>query len=349
MPFVETRSAAGESPGSRRVGTSIACEGAPPDPVSVELAFVTRLLVTTIRADVEIGSCGVHSRSRGRASFCRQPPDREPRRIGRFASGVLAPFEARESMRLKIRNRWLIWLAARLGVAAMRLLYRTLRIRYEFAPGTYPYDDVLQERFIFSVWHEQLILPTFAGRPSQGAALVSRHFDGTYVADTLAALGIQIVRGSTNRGGTQAVRELLEVLKDGHMVLTPDGPRGPRRRIKPGLVYLASRSGRGIIPIACACDRAWVIRGNWTDLIIPKPFARLVVITGPPIYVPPDLSRDEVSREVERVQGLIDAVTERADRYFETGSGWDGSPRGEPARTVPAAKHTPPLERPRAA
>ncbi|RMG36444.1 MAG: DUF374 domain-containing protein [Planctomycetota bacterium] len=219
-------------------------------------------------------------------------------------------------MRLKIRNRFIIWLAARLGVAAMRMLYRTLRIRYEFAPGTYPYDDVLKERFIFSVWHDQLILPTFAGKPSRGAALVSRHFDGAYVAYTLAALGIRIVHGSTNRGGTQAVRELLQVLRNDHMVLTPDGPRGPRRRIKPGLVYLASRSGRGIIPIACACDRAWVFRGNWTDLIVPKPFARLVVITGDPIYVPPNLSREEVDREIDRVQRHIDAVTERADRYF---------------------------------
>ena len=98
-----------------------------------------------------------------------------------------------------------------------------------------------------------------------------------------------------------------------HVAITPDGPRGPRRKMKTGIVFLASHSGRAIIPSVYACHRGWRIRGNWTDMLMPWPFTTIYATGGPPFVVPPNLDREEMQqyverleREMERLQALVD-------------------------------------------
>ena len=105
-------------------------------------------------------------------------------------------------------------------------------------------------------------------------------------------LGIGMVRGSSNHDGAPAIRELLQLPDSTHFVLTPDGPRGPRRHAKIGMIFLASRSGRPVVPPALSSVRSWRIRGKWTDLVIPKLFTTVYAISGRLISVFSNASRE---------------------------------------------------------
>ncbi len=216
---------------------------------------------------------------------------------------------------MKIRSPFLTKLAIAAFTRGVQLLFRTLRREFrEETPGTNPYVASGEERFLYCVWHDSIIVPIFAGRHTRSAALVSRHHDGSYVAGILRIVGIPSVRGSSKHGGASAVRQMMTTAKDQHIVITPDGPRGPRRKMQSGIVFLASHTGRAIVPTAYACIRSWRIKGNWTDLLMPKPFTKIFLLAGEPVKVPPDLSREEVARYSALVQDAMDRLNIEVER-----------------------------------
>lgn len=216
---------------------------------------------------------------------------------------------------MKIRNRYLTKLIAMTAVALVRLLFKTCRIEVATeVPGCCPYEDTGERRFLYCVWHDDILMTVFCGRPQRMAGLVSPHQDGSYLADAMGRVGITSVRGSSKRGASRAMRELLDRVRDLHVAITPDGPRGPRRQMKSGIVFLASRSGRVIIPTAYACRRPWRIRGSWTDMQLPKPFTRVHARGGPAFVVPPDLERDELEVYAQRLQAEMERQEEIALR-----------------------------------
>ena len=215
---------------------------------------------------------------------------------------------------MRIRHRALNWMLAWSVVFVCRILFRTLRIQYLVeTPNTNPYSNDGSEGFIYCVWHDAIVYPMFAGRHVRTAALVSKNFDGSHLAAGLKMLGISLVRGSSSRGGANAIRELLRLPENTHLVITPDGPRGPRRIAKVGVAFLASHSGRGIVPTAFSAHRYWKIRGNWTDLTIPKPFTRVYALSGVPIYVNPDATDAELDEALARLQENMIQLSEQAD------------------------------------
>lgn len=233
------------------------------------------------------------------------------------------PARFRRSCVVRIRSVWLTKFVGWLAAVAMRALFRTVRIEsHPEAPGidcAHPTD----EWHLYALWHDAILIPIAMKARTPGdhvAALVSRHQDGSYLTEFMRHVGIRSVRGSTNHGGDQALRELMRRTADCHVFITPDGPRGPRRELKDGIVFLASRTGRSIIPVASAGSRVWNFRGSWTDLTLPKPFSRAVYVLGPPIFVPRDISRDELQRYRSRVQSEMDRLQEKADSLI----------RGEP-------------------
>jgi lysophospholipid acyltransferase (LPLAT)-like uncharacterized protein len=169
-----------------------------------------------------------------------------------------------------------------------------------------------------------MIVPIFAGRHICSSALVSRHHDGSYIAGILRIVGMSSVRGSTRNGGASAVRQMMTTAKDKHIVITPDGPRGPRRKMQNGIVFLASHTGRAIVPTGYACIRSWRIRGSWTDLMIPKPFTKVFLVAGEPIRVPPDLSRREVARYTLLVQDEMERVAAEVEEMATNRGAEDG-------------------------
>jgi hypothetical protein len=169
------------------------------------------------------------------------------------------------------------------------------------------------ERCIFALWHSRLLPLSFTHRRRGIAVLVSRHRDGEWIARTIERLGYVTARGSSTRGGEDGAREMLRHAEEGRMLgITPDGPRGPAERVKPGLVYLASRTGFPVIPIAAGARQAWRFR-SWDAFQVPRPFARVFVAYGDPIHVPSRLDDDAAEAWRERIEAAIRAVTREVD------------------------------------
>ncbi|MGH8699517.1 MAG: lysophospholipid acyltransferase family protein, partial [Burkholderiales bacterium] len=158
------------------------------------------------------------------------------------------------------------------------------------------------EPFIGVVWHEHLIFLASVFRGTGFTILVSRSRDGELGARIAHRLGLRTVRGSSSRGGEEALGEIVEVARGGASVgFIADGPRGPRREMKLGAVIAAKLSGRPIVPIVCSMRRA-VRLNSWDRMQIPLPFTRIVGNAGDPIHVPADASRAECERIRQQVQ-----------------------------------------------
>ncbi len=217
---------------------------------------------------------------------------------------------------MKIRSQYLTQLAAWLGVSCLRMLFWTLKKEFRIAGDDQEllaYNRDVQGRYLYCTWHDSIVMPLFMGKPYHMAALVSQQQDGTYLAETMKLLGVESVRGSSKKGAVKALRESLTTADDHHITITPDGPRGPRRQMKDGIIFLASKSGRPIVPMSFECECCWHIKGRWTDLVIPKPFSTVTMILEAPIAVPSDASRDEIIAFTQTVQQVMDEVYDRAE------------------------------------
>jgi hypothetical protein len=176
--------------------------------------------------------------------------------------------------------------ARALAVPAMRLLASSWRIRTEHEERWRPLYEARRPH-VFLLWHEVLLPLLWHHRRQDIAIVVSENRDGQYLADFAMALGYGAVRGSSSRGAARALLGAVRELQAGRAVaFTPDGPRGPRRQLKPGVVAAAQR-GRGVIvPIHARVDRAWRL-DSWDRFLIPKPAARITVTYGRPFEVEP--------------------------------------------------------------
>jgi lysophospholipid acyltransferase (LPLAT)-like uncharacterized protein len=220
---------------------------------------------------------------------------------------------------MRLRHPSVIAAAGWCGTRVVRLLSATLRFDHH-SVGPTPVDPLQppeREPFLFALWHENFLVPIARfGNPGV-AALVSRHADGRLLAALLGSTGTRVVYGSTGRGGAAAVRELLKP-GAGHLAVTPDGPRGPRRVVQPGVVYLASRTGMRVVPIGVGYRRPWRV-GSWDRLAVPRPFSRVRCLFGRPLAVPPGLSLPSLGPHVGRLQLELDRVNAAAQDWADTG------------------------------
>jgi hypothetical protein len=176
--------------------------------------------------------------------------------------------------------------ARALSVPAMRLLASSWRIRTEHEERWRPLYEARRPH-VFLLWHEVLLPLLWHHRRQDIAIVVSENRDGQYLADFAMALGYGAVRGSSSRGAARALLGAVRELQAGRAVaFTPDGPRGPRRQLKPGVVAAAQRGGGVIVPIHARADRAWRL-DSWDRFLIPKPAARITVTYGRPFEVEP--------------------------------------------------------------
>ncbi len=187
----------------------------------------------------------------------------------------------------------LLRLAESLGPALIRALGSTWRIAY-LPRGAEAGRRRRGERVIYSFWHGRMIPPAFTHRFRKVAIMISLHKDGEYIARVVRRLGFVPARGSTTRGGRAGLKQILSLAEAGHdLAFTPDGPRGPRYRVQPGVVFAASRTGLPLVAGAIETHPAWTLR-SWDEFQIPKPFARVVMLEGPPRRLPPDLDDEGI-------------------------------------------------------
>lgn len=161
---------------------------------------------------------------------------------------------------------------------------------------------------IFAFWHEYLpLMPALSliarklpfYRPTPIHTLVSQHRDGRFIGAVVRRFGIRPVLGSSSRGGAAGLRNLLAVLRQGHLIgITPDGPRGPRRQAAFGVAQLAALSGVPVVPLAARTTRR-IQLNTWDRMPIPLPFGRGVMVCGPAISVPRHDWKDAVPKIAE--------------------------------------------------
>jgi lysophospholipid acyltransferase (LPLAT)-like uncharacterized protein len=221
---------------------------------------------------------------------------------------------------MKIRSPLLIKTAALVGAKAIRGWMSTLDYRVSFFdPTVDPVDPRASGQKIYIFWHEYILFPIYLRGHCNLAMLLSQHIDAEILSHVAGHLGFDHVRGSSNRGGAAALRELLAKSQQMHLTITPDGPRGPRRKLAQGPVYLASRLGLPIVPMGFGYDRPWRA-GSWDRFALPKPFSRARACISPAMHIPAGLDRDGIEHYRVQVETMLNRLTLEAEAWAESGT-----------------------------
>jgi lysophospholipid acyltransferase (LPLAT)-like uncharacterized protein len=177
----------------------------------------------------------------------------------------------------------------------------------------YPSRGKLKGQFIYAFWHENILTPCGFFARRDVLVLISHHADGELIAQVCKHLGLGTVRGSSTRGGFKALRELIRASSEYHLAVMPDGPRGPRRRIDPGLIYLAAKTGLPIVLLGIGHDRPWRLN-TWDRFVVPRPFSRSVCIALDPVHVPENADKSTLEQIRVRLERDLTKVTDHAER-----------------------------------
>ena len=190
---------------------------------------------------------------------------------------------------------------------------------------------------IHCFWHEDLPFLCWTHRGRNARVMVSRHDDGDIVARLLSVLGFRPVRGSTTRGGSAALREMARGA-DCDLAITPDGPRGPRRKVQLGVIQLAALTGLPIIPMSVAFERCKRLR-SWDRMALPRPFTRAVVVFHEPMTVlRTGVSLEQYRSELEKT--LVSGSEKTSQHFAELyRSGGRRVADFDPATSSPGKRH----------
>lgn len=173
------------------------------------------------------------------------------------------------------------------------LRHRAVRVAAELLANTWNMDVGGEEhvadarrthgRVVFAVWHGQLLAPLWHRRGEGIVLLISANRDAAYLANAAGRWGYSIRSGSSTRGGVAGLRAVVRALTTGHdAAFAPDGPRGPARRVKRGVLSAARLGGTVIVPVGVSATEAWHA-GSWDAMLVPRPGARVRIVYGPPV------------------------------------------------------------------
>ncbi len=206
------------------------------------------------------------------------------------------------------RQRITLSLITAAGYWFIRLIGPTLRVSVSFEEGA---QNALDDRpYIASFWHSCIIPSAYIFRDWGIRVMTSASYDGEYIARIIQKLGFTTVRGSSSRNAVAAQLGMRRALEEGWTVaFTLDGPRGPRHKVKPGPVALGRATGIALTTFHAAVDKA-IVLNSWDKLVIPRPFARVLVRVGRLIHVPPNAGDEEMARYTAELQATLDRVCE---------------------------------------
>ncbi|MEK6660874.1 MAG: lysophospholipid acyltransferase family protein [candidate division NC10 bacterium] len=214
-------------------------------------------------------------------------------------------------------HRLVLQVVPRIAARLMIGMYRLLRIVH-VNRGSPESCWTRQERIIFAFWHGRLLMMPFAYPGKPLATLISQHRDGEYISRIAVVFGSRVIRGSATRGGVRAFKQMILALKEGfNLVITPDGPRGPRAKVKSGVIELAKLTGAPIVPVTFSAARRRFLK-SWDAFLLPLPFSRAVYIWGDPMYVEPMATKEEVAKYQDILAERLDLLTMKADEYFKS-------------------------------
>jgi len=199
-------------------------------------------------------------------------------------------------------------------VFVCRILYKTLRKTFINDTSLYP------KHLVYSFWHGNelpIVLANLANHKKNNVVvMVSLSNDGELLSQVLRKFGYLTVRGSSSKRGQRALMEMIEYARDGYsLAFAADGPRGPYHKLKPGVVYVAQKTGMPIVPIGCSSKNKVVLSGSWDKSIIPLPFSKMVQVYGEPIYVDRE---DDIYKKSIIVEEKVNRLFKFTDNYYWT-------------------------------
>jgi lysophospholipid acyltransferase (LPLAT)-like uncharacterized protein len=226
-------------------------------------------------------------------------------------------YQTRSGRQLTAGRRLSYRALAPLGESLLTLVWRWSRVVSVL--GTEHIMSALARApsFIPVYWHQHQVfcvrhLLNLKGAGVKLGFLISPSVDGELGAMIVRRMGGEVIRGSSSHTGARALRDYYQALVRDAVspAITPDGPRGPPWKFKPGAVLLAQLSQRPIIPMAYAASRAWKIK--WDKFVIPQPLARIAIAVGEPVYVPKGLDAAGLERHQADMESRLLALYERA-------------------------------------
>ncbi len=172
--------------------------------------------------------------------------------------------------------------------------------------------------YIFAVWHQNAVAGSLSHIGNPHCAMISQSKDGELVAFVYKHIGLVPVRGSSTRGGKNARNKIIELINNQGLpaAITIDGPKGPYKQIKSGIIDIAKNTGVAIVPIMPIPDRYWSFRKAWDHFRLPKPFAKIVFKYGKPIYIPTDIDRSEYPSIKATITKELEDGQQKCRDYF---------------------------------
>ncbi|MED5330566.1 MAG: lysophospholipid acyltransferase family protein [Planctomycetota bacterium] len=211
--------------------------------------------------------------------------------------------------------RWKTRCQAQFARVVHRILATTYHLGGDSVYAVQRAAGTKEGRCIYACWHGDIwnLIEFLRGHGT--GAIVSQHSDGEIIARVLKSYAFTLARGSSTRGGARALLDFTRMASEmkGDLVITVDGPRGPAREVKDGILYAASRSGLPIVPMGYWTSRFWKMN-SWDSMAIGKPFAEVKMALGDEIAIPAELSIEELRQEYRQTvtEGLVQAA-ERAE------------------------------------
>jgi len=222
-----------------------------------------------------------------------------------------------ETLRFSLAQRIRLWFISWATYLAISLIGPTLRYSISWEEPPSPPDAIYEKPVIYSFWHRAVFPSAWLWRKTGIAVMVSRSFDGEYIARTIEKLGFVAVRGSSSRGGAKALLGLRSQLEQGNLVaFTIDGPRGPKYVAKPGPVLLARASAFPMAAFYVALSDTWVLN-TWDALMIPKPFSKALVRFSAKMAVPADAANADMDAQTAEFHRQLQTALDRVTRFAE--------------------------------
>lgn len=217
-----------------------------------------------------------------------------------------------------MRKTYHPWVARTGGmclVACMKSVMCTLDLRATYYRAENdPANPFCPRRGIYIFWHEYIMIPFCLRGHCDISMLLSRHRDAEWLAHAASLMGFGTVRGSSSWGSIAALKELIRISRQQHLAITPDGPKGPRRHLAQGAIYLASKLQMPLIPMGFGMDRP--VRVNtWDKCALPRPFSRARMVMGEAMYIPRKIDRDQAEWHRQNMQRILNELTTTAEDW----------------------------------
>lgn len=205
------------------------------------------------------------------------------------------------------------------GIFGKRILWLWAKSARITVLGEDEYRELRDKQIptIILIWHGRIFFAPYFFRRRGIMPLVSPSEDGEIIAQIISRWGYKTLRGSSSHSIIRAWNEMKkELSQGGELIIVPDGPRGPDRKMKPGALKLAQETGAYLVPFTFSSSKRKILK-SWDRFLIPRPFSRFVAMYGNPISVDQTLDKKGMGKKLQEVEKIMNELDRRADIFFD--------------------------------